>query len=197
MMTRPKPHLVTCILTQILKDETVNRQVKVLNEAFGTAGFIFNLTETIRTANATLSKDATAMKSALRRGDNAALNLYYIDQVVSKEGRGLLGLATFPVELRRQPKLDGVLVTKSTLPINENPEEAGSFDQGKTSVHEVGHWMGLLHPSEGGCAGANDDMIVDTPREDRPAQSCNRPIDTCPDQPGQDSIHNYMALAEE
>lgn len=67
------------------------------------------------------------------------------------------------------------------------------------SVHEAGHWFGLLHvfqatasnpPEAGGCQGAGD-AVEDTPAQRGPGSVCEQ-TDSCPGKPGLDNIHNYM-----
>jgi len=43
--------------------------------------------------------------------------------------------------------LDGVVLAPSTLPNGEPP-----YGEGKTLVHEAGHWLGLFHTFQGGCS---------------------------------------------
>jgi hypothetical protein len=71
-----------------------------------------------------------------------------------------------------------------------------------TAVHEVGHWLGLLHvfQSQTGIAcDPNDknDYVADTPQlEDMDygtfGQCPSDNTDTCPLLPGKDPIHNHM-----
>ena len=69
-------------------------------------------------------------------------------------------------------------------------------------IHETGHWMGLLHPFEGGCA--DGDGVTDTPAEAEPSFKCDE-RNTCPvvldpvtndyvvvDDGAPDPIHNFM-----
>lgn len=43
---------------------------------------------------------------------------------------------------------------------------AYQFGMGLSLVHGVGHWLGLLHPANGGCSIlAVDDFVPDTPRQ--------------------------------
>ncbi len=68
--------------------------------------------------------------------------------------------------------------------------------QGYTAVHEVGHWLSLLHPFEGGCTESNDGC-TDTAETAQPIMTCpTAAVSTCPhkpkNQPASDPIHNFM-----
>lgn len=67
--------------------------------------------------------------------------------------------------------------------------------QGKTLVHEIGHFFGLFHTFQGGCGGKGDD-VDDTPAERTAYQSSCRDKsnirDSCPFHPGVDPVTNYM-----
>jgi hypothetical protein len=63
------------------------------------------------------------------------------------------------------------------------------FDKGRTTTHEVGHWLGLRHIwGDGDCS--VDDFCADTPNSDGPNRSCEF-RDSCPGE-GPDMIENYM-----
>lgn len=84
--------------------------------------------------------------------------------------------------------MDGCIVGSFSLPGNKPP-----FNQGLTAVHEVGHWLGLLHTFQGGCDGKGGDFIADTPAEKSPSLfECPIGRDSCPDLPGLDPVQNYM-----
>ncbi|HYG00837.1 MAG TPA: M43 family zinc metalloprotease [Chryseosolibacter sp.] len=66
---------------------------------------------------------------------------------------------------------------------------AENFDMGRTTTHEVGHWLGLRHIwGDGDCS--VDDFCADTPNASGPNTSCEF-RDSCPDE-GVDMIENYM-----
>ena len=59
-------------------------------------------------------------------------------------------------------------------------------------THEVGHHLGLDHTFSGNCSNPNDG-IDDTPQHHQDGLwSCNSGQDTCPNDPGNDPIYNYM-----
>lgn len=75
------------------------------------------------------------------------------------------------------------------------------YNQGKTAVHEAGHWLGLFHVFDDDgptCAGPGD-YVDDTPKQSERTYGC--PVggvaDSCPGLPGLDSIHNYMDYSDD
>jgi hypothetical protein len=65
--------------------------------------------------------------------------------------------------------------------------------KGHTTVHEVGHWFGLMHTFHGSsCNPFAGDMVDDTPQESQASSGCPIGKDSSPGQPGLDPIHNFM-----
>lgn len=56
---------------------------------------------------------------------------------------------------------------------------------------QVGHWAGLAHVFSGSCD-TDVDGIADTPQQRDPSGGCPVGKDSCPDQPGLDSVTNFM-----
>ncbi len=68
-------------------------------------------------------------------------------------------------------------------------EVAAPYDGGRTTTHEVGHWLGLRHIwGDGDCSA--DDYCEDTPNAGHPNYACE-PINSCGFF-GDDMIENYM-----
>ncbi len=164
----------------------INNQITALHNAYANCGFVFSLAGVDYTNNSTWYTCAggtceTNMKNALRKGTADDLNLYF-----NNMGSGLLGWATFPSSYASAPKKDGVVLHQGTVPGGT----AAPYNEGDTAVHEVGHWMGLLHTFSGGCAEPNDG-VSDTPAHSGGTYGCPVGSDTCAS-PGLDPINNFM-----
>jgi hypothetical protein len=177
-----------------VSDTAIANQINVLNQSFGgqTGGadtpFRWSLMNTDRTANNTWytagpgSSAETQMKNALHEGNSGDLNLY-----TNNMGGGLLGWATFPWDYNNAPSKDGVVILYSSFPGGST----ANYNQGDTSTHEIGHWMGLYHTFQGGCRGSGD-YVSDTPAERSPAYGCPANRDSCKTKAGKDPIYNFM-----
>ncbi|KID96459.1 metalloprotease MEP1, partial [Metarhizium majus ARSEF 297] len=174
---------------QILANDTMlNKQMDVLNESYEKSKFHFNLKKITRVNNATwaLEEDSSAMRRQLRQGDQKTVNVYILE--ILQENN--LGVATFPDAWGRYGlENDHVSISVRTI---VGSSYSRRVNGGITLVHEVGHWLGLLHPHEYGCD--KGDFIDDTPAMARAHFSCQQGLDSCPgaEYPGEDPIHNYM-----
>jgi hypothetical protein len=174
-----------------------------MNRAYGHTHFKFELKHSEQTENdawfiaAQGSSEEDDLKKALRQGGYADLNIYTTAQV-----DGTLGWTTMPANVGKEDfHYDGVMVDYRTLP-------GGTFapyNEGMTVVHETGHWLGLEHTFEGGCAvdaKTGGDMVADTPAEAAanfgcPADSTNTCSGSNGGLAGDDPIHNYMECTDD
>ena len=107
------------------------------------------------------------------------------------------------------PKDDHVFVHTLSLPKPQNTQGVSPkllALQGDTLVHEVGHWLGLDHVFDDskvkGCRFR--DILLPWLPDDTPAMlyseetlsTCIQ-VDTCPNQPGNDPVQNYMSYASD
>ncbi len=171
-------------------DSQINRQISVLNATYGgrdvngaglDTGVGFYLAGRDRIVNSTWHQDkaSTTYRAKTRQGGANALNIWLVDF-------DYLGIATFPWDYAKNPRIDGIRVQYSSLPGGS----ATNYNLGETATHEAGHWLGLYHTFQGGCAAPGDE-VSDTAAQASPSSGCPTGRDSCP-APGLDPIHNYM-----
>ncbi|KAJ7627867.1 zincin [Mycena rosella] len=181
-----------------IPDSQIANQISVLNKDY--AG---NITWTLANTNRTVNADwfnnvgpstsqQTAMKAS-RQGGKGDLNVYSVG-FVNGSGAGLLGYSTFPSSYSGAPQDDGIVILFSSVPGGST----NGYNLGRTLTHESGHWLGLYHTFQGGCAGSGTatagDYVADTPAESSAASGCPSGRDTCTGTnfPGADPVTNFM-----
>lgn len=194
-----------------ISDSMIQSQIDVLNEDYralpgslGAAGTDCNIelylaavdpdgsptTGITRSASNRWYNDRGNYKNALSWDTNRYLNIYtntadgYLGYAYIPNGGGVVGSST-----------DGVVINWQAFGRNS---PLSPYDLGRTATHEVGHYLGLYHTFQGGCAStsacyANGDLICDTNPEGSPNYSgCSRA--SCG---SSDPVKNYMDYSED
>ena len=118
----------------------------------------------------------------------------YLNIWVCQLGGGLLGYAQFP---GGPADTDGVVILHSGF--GTNGTAAAPFDLGRTTTHEVGHYLNLLHiwgDDGSGCSGS--DECADTPNAAGPNFGVPTfPQVTCSNGPNGDLFYDYMDYTDD
>ena len=191
--------------TGYISEARVQAQIAVLNEDF--AGFSgngyltsiqFELVDINYVQNDSWYTDAGAnmtseFKSSLAVDPARYMNIYTNDA----GGGGTLGYASLAANGSVGSSSDGIVMLHDTIGGRNNGY--GNFDEGRTLVHEVGHYLGLEHTfmPAGSCDLPNDythgDLIADTPAQLSPdfgtssSSSCGAPS----------AIENFMNYSDD
>ena len=146
-------------------------------------------------SNLTVEQQDSELKQLIHWDAKCYVNIYIVNEIISSiYGKNVQGYANGPI-IHGSP-LDGLVVEAALT--GRNPENTS------TLIHEMGHYLGLLHTFEGACK--NDDCMVDgdkvcdTPPDASTAPvGCNQYVNTCStdsqsgftqDQP--DQVINFM-----
>ncbi len=115
---------------------------------------------------------------------NRKLNIW-----VCNIGGGILGYAQFPGD---NPTTDGIVVSPQFF--GTEGSAVAPFNKGRTTTHEVGHWLNLRHIwGDGNCN--QDDFVEDTPLSDGPNFGCPQyPTVRCN---SNDMTMNYMDYSDD
>ncbi|TQN69322.1 Extracellular metalloprotease 1 [Colletotrichum shisoi] len=151
-------------------DTVVVAQFKVLQSTYQRHGFELNLVNVSRTVD-----DAyISWRRATRCGGYNALNVYFFSDLNEFVG-GQCNMPTNATAGTDAFYQDGCWINGDTIQ-GLGPKSGngmGMSSEGHIAVHEVGHWLGLLHTFEGVdlCDEVNDG-IADTPAIATPSWGC-------------------------
>lgn len=126
-------------------------------------------------------------------GVNAWPTKKYLNIWVCTLGGGLLGYAQFP---GGPVKTDGVVILNTAF--GTTGTASAPFNKGRTTTHEVGHWLNLRHiwADTEDCRGS--DLVADTPNAAGP--NYNKPTFpsiSCGNGPNGDMFMNYMDYVDD
>ena len=172
----------------------IQSQIDALNVAFAPHGVQFSW----NTSQYTLSKNNTWYNDGGNYYNQLAVDVHNNLNIYTNTASGNLGYAYVPSGGGVVGnKFDRVVIYWRAF---GNPGTYGApYNEGDTTTHEVGHYLGLQHTFQGGCAAAsgcsnNGDLICDTPPESGPHFSpCSDPA-TCGNP---DPIHNFMDYSDD
>ncbi|MFC5477764.1 M43 family zinc metalloprotease [Massilia suwonensis] len=138
--------------------------------------------------------DNDAVKSTASGGLNAWPAANYLNVWVCQLGGGLLGYAQFP---GGPDATDGVVILHSAF--GTTGTAAAPFNLGRTTTHEIGHWLNLNHiwGDDGtGCSGT--DNVADTPNQaGANVGAPSFPHVSCSNGPNGDMFMNYMDYVDD
>jgi hypothetical protein len=134
-----------------------------------------------------------SVKFAALGGHDAWPRDKYLNIWVCQLRDGLLGYAQFP---GGEADTDGVVILHSAF--GTSGTAAAPFNLGRTTTHEVGHWLNLRHiwGDTEDCSGT--DFVADTPNAAGPNFGTpNFPRISCSNGPNGDMFMNYMDYVDD
>lgn len=92
-----------------------------------------------------------------------------------------------------EAETDGVVMSHQYFGDRTGTVTSSRYNRGRSCVHEVGHWLGLLHPWHGGGCNSND-YCDDTPTQSSSSSGCNTGETSCG---SIDMTENYMDYTDD
>jgi hypothetical protein len=126
------------------------------------------------------------IKSSVTGGDNTWNRDEYLNLWVGNLNGGVMGYASVP---GCPAEKDGVVIKYTAF--GSTPNLIAPYNKGRTTVHEVGHWLGLRHIW--GDSDCGDDKIDDTPPQAGPTRGCpSGVVSTCTSGAAGNMYMNFM-----
>jgi hypothetical protein len=208
-------HIIYNNADQNISNDQVRSQIKVLNEDFrkknkdaafipsafkdlaadariefrlatiDPSGFTTNGIVRKSTAITGFTQD-DKIKSDAQGGDDPWNRNQYLNLWVGNLSGGVMGYSSIPGGAAEK---DGVVISYKAF--GTTPNVLAPFNKGRTTVHEIGHWLGLRHIW--GDADCGDDRIDDTPPQAGPTRGCpSGVIATCSSGAAGNMYMNFM-----
>jgi hypothetical protein len=202
-------HIVYNDATENISDAQIKSQIDVLNKDFrrkntdatntwpqaADTGIEFCLASTdpsgkatngitrTYTANTSFSTSGDAVKYSVKGGKDAWPTDTYLNIWVCDISGTVLGFGQFP---GGNAETDGVVIDYKVF--GTGPNVTQGFHLGRTTTHEVGHWLNLKH-IWGASDCSTDDLVADTPQASAPNYGCAKGHSSCN---SVDMVENYM-----
>lgn len=178
-------HVIYSNENENISDEQIYSQIEVLNQDFTKSNtdldqipeefsslstntkIHFDLDSIIRVSSTrTAWGTGDQMKFSSVGGSDVIDSSKNLNIWVCNIGGGILGYAQFPGD---NAMTDGIVVSPQFF--GTMGSATAPFDKGRTTTHEVGHWLNLRHIwGDGNCS--LDDFVEDTPPSDGPNYGC-------------------------
>jgi hypothetical protein len=124
----------------------------------------------------------------------------YLNIWVTTLQGNFLGYTQFPtvadttrgLDMASEEAIDGTIIDYRYFGRQIGTVSSSVYGYGRTTTHEVGHWLGLIHTW--GDAVCGDDYVADTPRCEGPNQTvrCQPLFSTCAGEKTRNLIEDYM-----
>ncbi|QHT66697.1 T9SS type A sorting domain-containing protein [Rhodocytophaga rosea] len=142
-----------------------------------------------------IDQDDETLKSIIVWPTDRYLNIW----VTTLKNR-YLGYAQFPVvdnvgglpDLGKLANTDGVVINHANFGKNTGTVTSNTYGDGRTTTHEVAHWLGLLHTW--GDENCGEDYCADTPSAEGPNNTvnCDEMFSDCQGTFTQNMIENFL-----
>ena len=142
------------------------------------------------------------MKYSSQGGVDAWNTYEYLNIWVCNLANDILGFAQFPGAGKKET--DGVVIGNKFF--GKLGPVVAPYDNGRTTTHEVGHWLGMYHTFDGGCAGTTSadclskgDKVCDTPPTADSHLNCPGETNSCNETPVDlnDMTMNFMEYVDD
>ncbi len=177
----------------LVSDEIIYEQTDVLNDHYNDLGYSFTVgsidsavnagwyyaTDSHKFETGQWSNDDQylAMAQAMTIDVPTSVNFFWTGATLTS------GLGVYPWSFDEDDSRHGLFCSNYTFPGSD-----GTFSEGITGVHEVGHYFGLHHTFENGCSNPGDE-VDDTPYQSQPNYGCPSNNYSCG---SYDDIGNFM-----
>ncbi len=95
------------------------------------------------------------------------------------------------------PKEDGIVIDYQYFGNNCQSAPSSPYNLGRTTTHEIGHYLGLYHIWSG-CDEMDGDFVADTPLQDEEHYGCPfYPQNSCDSSDGSDMFMNFMDYVDD
>ncbi|WP_363322546.1 M43 family zinc metalloprotease [uncultured Tenacibaculum sp.] len=143
------------------------------------------------------SKTSWGTNDAMKKSSQGGVDPWnageYLNMWVCNIGGGILGYAQFP---GGSASTDGIVMSPQYFGSSDKGSGfylSAPFDKGRTTTHEIGHFLNLRHIwGDGGCS--VDDFVSDTPTSDAANYGCATGHNSCG---SEDMVENYMDYSDD